>query len=308
MSNSGQHVAVLKGGWSAERDVSLVSGGACADALRSEGYKVTEIDADRSIAATLAEVKPDVVFNALHGPWGEDGTIQGILEVLDIPYTHSGVLASALAMDKGRAKAIFRDAGLPVAESKVMTRAEAARGHHMPLPYVIKPVAEGSSVGVFIFEENTNKSPDAILEAGASDDMVMIEDYVPGRELTVSVMGDKALAVTEIISHTGWYDYEAKYAEGGSSHVVPADIPSSIYNECLELALKAHNALGCRGVSRTDFLWDDTKGESGRLVVLETNTQPGMTPTSLSPEQAQSVGISFGDLVRWMVEDTSCGR
>ena len=305
MSKTGKHVAVLKGGWSAEREVSLVSGRACADALRGEGYTVTEIDVDRNIASTLADLKPDVVFNALHGPWGEDGTIQGILEVLDIPYTHSGVLASALAMDKGRAKAVFRDAGVPVAESVVLTRAEAAKDPQLTLPFVIKPVNEGSSVGIFIFDANTNKSPSAISDAGEADDVVMVEDYVAGRELTVTVMGEKALAVTEIISHTGWYDYEAKYAEGGSSHVVPAEIPEDIYNACLDLALKAHTSLGCRGVSRTDFLFDEA---GDRLVVLETNTQPGMTPTSLSPEQAQSIGMSFGELVSWMVEDASCGR
>ena len=303
------HVAVLKGGWSAEREVSLVSGAACAEALRGEGFHVTEVDVDRSIAQTLAELKPDVVFNALHGPYGEDGTIQGILEVLDLPYTHSGVLASALAMDKARAKAIYRDVGVPVEDSFVVDRAAAAQSHQMDPPYVVKPIAEGSSFGIHIVPTGANSPPKELAEGSWSHgDKVMVEKYVPGRELTVAVMGDRALAVTEIISNTTWYDFEAKYAEGGSSHIIPADIPSNIYNKCLDIALKAHEALGCRGISRTDFRYDDTGEGPERLIVLETNTQPGMTPTSLAPEQAAHVGMSFGALVRWLVEDASCGR
>jgi len=307
-NKNAKHVAVLMGGWSSEREVSLVSGRACSDALRKVGYKVSDIDVDRQVAGQLAARKPDIVFNALHGPFGEDGTIQGILEVMGLPYTHSGVLASALAMDKGRAKAVFRDAGIPVAKSLIVDRSDAAAKHLMDPPYVIKPVCEGSSYGIFIIKEGVDRPPQDLIEATWSHGQeIMIESYVPGRELTVTVMGDRALAVTEIVSNTGWYDYEAKYAEGGSSHVVPADIPQDIYNGCLEIALKAHQVLGCRGVSRTDFRYDDAKTQDN-LFVLETNTQPGMTPTSLSPEQAAHVGMAFADLVEWMVEDASCGR
>jgi len=307
-SKHAKHIAVLMGGWSSEREVSLVSGRACSDALREAGYKVSDIDVDRQVAMQLAELKPDIVFNALHGPFGEDGTIQGILEVMDLPYTHSGVLASALAMDKGRAKAVFRDAGIPVAKSLIVDRSVAASKHLMDPPYVIKPVCEGSSYGIFIVKEGADRPPQDLIESTWSHGQdIMIEAYVPGRELTVTVMGDKALAVTEIVSNTGWYDYEAKYAEGGSSHVVPADVPQAIYNACLEIAVQAHQVLGCRGVSRTDFRYDDAKTKDN-LFVLETNTQPGMTPTSLSPEQAGHVGMRFRDLVEWMVEDASCGR
>ena len=311
MSNSDkktQHVVVLMGGWSSEREVSLVSGRACSDALREAGYKVTELDVDRDVAGALKELGPDIVFNALHGPYGEDGTIQGILEVMNLPYTHSGVLASALAMDKGRAKAVFRDADIPVAQSLIVDRSVAAQKHQMNPPYVIKPVCEGSSYGIFIVKEGANQPPQELMEGNwPHGQEMMVEAYVPGRELTVTVMGDKALAVTEIVSHTDWYDYEAKYAEGGSSHVVPADIPADIYNDCLTYAVKAHEVLGCRGVSRTDFRYDDSKSRDN-LFVLETNTQPGMTPTSLSPEQAAHAGMRFRDLVEWMVEDASCGR
>ena len=303
-----KHVAVLMGGWSSERDVSLVSGRACSDALRQLGYEVTDIDVDRDVAVALSTLKPDAVFNALHGPFGEDGTIQGILEVMGLPYTHSGVLASALAMDKGRAKAVFRDAAIPVAKSLIVDRATAAKKHQMEPPYVIKPVCEGSSYGIFIVKEGAKRPPQDLMESDWSHGQdMMVEAYVPGRELTVTVMGGKALAVTEIVSNTDWYDYEAKYAEGGSSHVVPADIPSDIYNACLENAVRAHHVLGCRGVSRTDFRYDDAKTKDN-LFVLETNTQPGMTPTSLSPEQAAHVGMSFGELVEWMLEDASCAR
>lgn len=308
-SSKVSHVAVLKGGWSAEREVSLVTGQACAQALREEGYRVTEIDVDRHIASVLSDLRPDIAFNGLHGQWGEDGCAQGIMETLEIPYTHSGVLASALAMDKVRAKEIFRSAQLPVEESMVVKLEDAAARHQMKPPYVIKPIAEGSSVGVYIVPEGAERPPAVLSDPTKfSDDVIMIEKFVPGRELTVSVMGDKALAVTEIVSHRGFYDYAAKYEAGGSSHEVPAEIPESVRDAALEIALKAHRSLGCRGVSRTDFRYDDTNSDPGRLVVLEINTQPGMTPTSLVPEQAAYVGLSFGKLVRWMVEDASCLR
>ncbi len=308
-SSKVSHVAVLKGGWSAEREVSLVTGKACAQALREEGYRVTEIDVDRHIASVLSDLQPDIAFNALHGQWGEDGCAQGILETLELPYTHSGVLASALAMDKVRAKEIFDGAQLPIEESKVVKMEDAAARHQMKPPYVIKPIAEGSSVGVYIVPEGAERPPAVLSDPTKfSHDVVMIEKFVPGRELTVSVMGDKALAVTEIKSNRGFYDYEAKYEAGGSSHEVPAEIPDSVRDSALDIALKAHNSLGCRGVTRTDFRYDDINANPGRLVVLEVNTQPGMTPTSLVPEQAEYVGLSFGKLVRWMVEDASCLR
>lgn len=308
-SSKVSHVAVLKGGWSAEREVSLVTGQACAQALREEGYRVTEIDVDRHIASVLSDLQPDIAFNGLHGQWGEDGCVQGIMETLEIPYTHSGVLASALAMDKVRAKEIFCGAQLPVEESLVVKLEDAAARHQMTPPYVIKPIAEGSSVGVYIVPEGAERPPAVLSDPTKfSDDVIMIERFVPGRELTVSVMGDRALAVTEIVSHRSFYDYEAKYEAGGSSHEVPAEIPESVRDAALEIALKAHRSLGCRGVSRADFRYDDTHSDPGRLVILEVNTQPGMTPTSLVPEQAAYVGLSFGKLVRWMVEDASCLR
>ncbi|MCB1371452.1 MAG: D-alanine--D-alanine ligase [Rhodobacteraceae bacterium] len=302
-SRTAARIAVLKGGRSAEREVSLVSGAECAAALRQEGYRVVEIDAGPDLAQALIEAKPDVVFNALHGRWGEDGCVQGLLEWLGIPYTHSGVLASALAMDKRRAKQVFRAAGLPVAEGLLASREEVRASHPMPPPYVVKPVNEGSSVGVYIVPAGANGP------AQVSDDMpetLLVEAFVPGRELTTAVMGDRALAVTDIIA-AGWYDYHAKYAPGGSRHVVPAELPAEITEACLDYALRAHAALGCRGVSRTDFRWDESRGLAG-LYLLETNTQPGMTPTSLAPEQAAHCGMSFGALVRWMVEDASCFR
>jgi len=295
---------VLKGGLSAEREVSLVSGRECANALRRAGYEVTEIDAGRDVVDTLRAAAPDVVFNALHGRWGEDGCIQGILEWLRIPYTHSGVLASALAMDKTRTKDIYRGAGLPVAESMIVPRDEILAGHPMTPPYVVKPNNEGSSVGVYIVHENAN-GPARL--ADDAPEHLLVERFVSGREMTVAVMGERALAVTDIIATSGWYDYHAKYAAGGSRHVVPADIPAEIYDACLAHALQAHRAIGCRGLSRTDFRWDETLGLEG-LVLLETNTQPGMTPTSLAPEQAGYRGIPFEELCTWLVEDASCGR
>lgn len=296
-------VAVMMGGPSAEREVSLSSGRECAAALRDAGYRVVEIDAGLDLCAQLQDISPDVVFNALHGRWGEDGCVQGLLEWLRIPYTHSGVLSSALAMDKERTKSAYRAAGLPVVASLLAPREAVRKRHVMAPPYVVKPNNEGSSVGVYLVQEAANAPPQL------SDEMpetVMVEAYAPGRELTTTVMGDRALTVTDILTD-GWYDYDAKYKPGGSRHVVPAEVPQDIFDACLAHALRAHEVLGCRGLSRTDFRWDEGRGADG-LVLLETNTQPGMTPTSLSPEQAQAVGISFPDLVRWMVEDASCGR
>ena len=302
-SRTAFRVAVLMGGPSAEREVSLVTGRECAAALRKAGYDAVELDAGPDLVARLAEISPDVCFNALHGRWGEDGCVQGLLEWLRLPYTHSGVLASALAMDKTRTKAAYRAAGLPVAESRIACKAEVEGHHVMPPPYVVKPNNEGSSVGVYIVAEGANAPPKLGPEM---PDHVMVEAYVPGRELTVTVMGDRALTVTDILSD-GWYDYHAKYAPGGSRHVVPADLPADIFAACLDYAKRAHDCLGCRGLSRTDFRWDEAKGLAG-LILLETNTQPGMTPTSLSPEQAAQGGISFPDLCRWIVEDASCNR
>lgn len=302
-SRTPARIAVLMGGRSAEREVSLVSGRECAAALRSEGYEVIEVDAGPDLASTLADLRPDVAFNALHGQWGEDGCVQGILEWLRIPYTHSGVLASALAMDKTRAKQVFAAARLPVARGLLACRDHVRGAHPMAPPYVVKPNAEGSSVGVYIVHEGAN-GPAKI--ADDAPEVLLVEEYVAGRELTTAVMGDEALAVTDIIAE-GWYDYHAKYAPGGSRHEIPAAIPTEITEACLDYALRAHRALGCRGVSRTDFRWDEARGLAG-LYLLETNTQPGMTPTSLAPEQAAFRGYSFGALVRWMVEDASCSR
>lgn len=302
-SGTAQKIVVLMGGLSSEREVSLSSGAECARALGEEGYDVVPLDAGPDVAARLAEIAPEVVFNALHGRWGEDGCIQGLLEWLRLPYTHSGVLASSLAMDKQKSKEAFARVGLPVAESVIVERSQAMAGHVIAPPYVVKPNNEGSSVGIYIVPEGANTPP---VLAETMPDQVMVEAFVQGRELTVTVMGDRALCVTEIFAD-GWYDYHAKYSAGGSRHVVPAQIPDDITEACLAYAVKAHAVLGCRGVSRTDFRWDDRKGLAG-LILLETNTQPGMTPTSLSPEQAQSVGISFGQLCRWMVEDASCDR
>ncbi len=301
-------VAVLLGGPSAEREVSLSTGRECAAALRGEGYQVIEVDAGPDLAARLADISPDVVFNALHGPYGEDGCVQGMLEWLKIPYTHSGVLASALAMDKEKTKEIYRAEGLPVAESRLACKDEVSARHVMEPPYVVKPYNEGSSVGVYIVNEGANTPPQL---AASMPEVVMVEKFVPGRELTTSVMGvgegdPGALCVTDILT-TGWYDYEAKYATGGSRHVCPAEIPQEITDACLDYATRAHKVLGCRGVSRTDFRWDEARGLDG-LILLETNTQPGMTPTSLTPEQAQARGMTFGQLCSWLVEDASCNR
>ncbi len=290
------------GGPSAEREVSLSSGRQCADALREAGFRVTEVDAGTDLAQRLLELKPEVCFNALHGRWGEDGCVQGILEWLRIPYTHSGVLASALAMDKQKAKEVFAQAGLPVVPSLIAPREEVARRHLMPPPYVVKPNNEGSSVGVYIVREGSN----ALRLAETMPETVMVEAYAAGREMTTAVLGDRALTVTDILTD-GWYDYDAKYAPGGSRHVIPAEIPREIFEACLDYALRAHRALGCRGLSRTDFRWDEARGLGG-LILLETNTQPGMTPTSLAPEQAAAMGIPFPELCRRLVEDATCGR
>lgn len=292
------------GGPSAEREVSLNSGRACAAALREYGnYNVVEVDAGPDLCAVLSDLKPDAVLNCLHGRWGEDGCVQGIFEWLNIPYTHSGVLASAVAMDKHRCKDLFRAAGLPVVDSVIVPAEQVRGGHVMVPPYVVKPNNEGSSVGVYLVAD-ANDGPPHLDDS--MPEMVMVETFAPGRELTTTVIGDRALTVTDIVT-TGWYDYDAKYKDGGSSHIVPADIPQEIFDLCLSYALRAHNALGCRGLSRTDFRWDEARGVDG-LILLETNTQPGMTSTSLTPEQAQATGMSFPELCAWMVEDASCGR
>jgi D-alanine-D-alanine ligase len=307
-----KHVAVLMGGWSAEREVSLSSGKACCQALEGEGYRVTPIDVGPDISTVLESVspKPDVIFNALHGRFGEDGTIQGLLELLRLPYTHSGILASALAMQKDRAKVILKAAGVPVPEGVKIHRREASERHVLPPPYVVKPVNEGSSVGVIIVREDRTHPPQELLrEDWPFGDLVLVEKYVAGRELTCAVMGDKPLGVIDIRPATGlFYDYDAKYAKGGSIHVLPAEIKPNVYQQVQELALTAHQALGCRGVSRADLRYDDTPGGTGDLVVLEVNTQPGMTETSLVPEMAAHAGYSFGELVRWMVEDATYDR
>ena len=307
---AGKHVAVLMGGFSSERPVSLASGTACADALEAEGYRVTRIDVERNIAQVLADLRPDVVFNALHGPFGEDGTIQGVLEYLQIPYTHSGVLASALAMDKEKSKKLAKVAGIPVAESRVMNRFDITSAHPMTPPYVVKPVAEGSSFGVVIVKEDQAHPPQVITSGDWKyGDRVMVERFIHGRELTCTVMGDVALGVTEIIpvGHQ-FYDYDSKYVSGGSRHECPARLSPNIYQKIQTLALKAHQILGCRGVTRSDFRYDDRHSEKGELIWLEVNTQPGMTETSLAPELARHAGHSFGEFVSWMVEDASCMR
>jgi D-alanine-D-alanine ligase len=304
-----KHVAVLMGGWSAERAVSLRSGKACADALARAGYRVSPVDVDREIAATLRALKPDVALNVLHGRPGEDGTLQGMLEILGIPYSHSGVLASALAMQKDIAKTVLKAAQVPVPGGLVTARQQAAKKHLLPPPYVIKPVAEGSSVGVFIVREDHIHPPQELTRVDwAFGERVLVEPYVPGKELTCAVMGDQALDVIEIVPAVKFYDYEAKYAPGGSKHLLPAPIASSVYREVQRLALAAHRALGCRGVTRADFRYDDSSSGTEGLVCLEVNTQPGMTETSLVPEMAQHAGIAFDELVRWMVEDASLDR
>lgn len=297
-----RRVAVLKGGWSAEREVSLVSGAACAEALRAAGYQVNEIDVKRDPKGFVDQLSPlpDVVFNALHGRYGEDGCIQGLLDILGLPYTHSGLLASALAMHKPMSKRLFADAGIPVAEHLIVDRDRVMEGDVMPRPYVIKPLDEGSSVGVHIVREGDNATPFGGGEWPFGRE-VMVERFIAGRELTVAVMGDRPLAVTEITTQRGFYDYDAKYADGGSIHVIPAKVDAAVSAAAMDFALRAHQTLGCRGVSRADFRYDGTS-----LYMLEVNTQPGMTPTSLVPEQAAHAGISFEDLVSWMVENAEC--
>ncbi len=307
---AGKHVAVLMGGWSSEREVSLASGNPCADGIERAGYRVTRVDVGRDIATVLDKLRPDVAFNALHGPFGEDGKIQGVLEILGIPYTHSGVLASALAMDKEKAKRIAKTVGIPLADSRIVSRAEAAKKHAMKPPYVLKPVAEGSSLGVLIVREDMAQPPQELFspEWKYGDDL-MAERYVAGRELTCAVMGDVALGVIEILpAGPGFYDYDAKYRPGGSKHEVPAKIKLNIYQKIQTLSLKAHQVMGCRGVTRSDFRLDDAPMGTGELVWLEINTQPGMTPTSLVPELAVHAGHTFEELLTWMVEDASCNR
>jgi len=302
-----RHVAVLLGGWSAEREVSLVSGAGIVSALESKGYKVTAVDVQRDLAGLLAALtpKPDVVFNALHGKGGEDGTIQGVLDYLGVPYTHSGVLASAMAMDKDVTRRVLSQVGVPVAEGLVATRDQLRAGHPIEPPYVVKPVDEGSSVGLHIVQPGQNHL--VVEEDGwVYGDRVLVEQYIPGRELTVGVMGDRALAVTEIRPATGTFDYKAKYTEGGAVHVCPADLPKDVYDEAMRLALLAHRTLGCSGVSRSDFRWDDSKAGTGGLYFLEINTQPGFTPVSLLPEQAAHLGMSYADLCAWIVEHARC--
>jgi len=303
-------VAVLMGGWSVEREVSLSSGQACAGALERAGFKAVPIDVKRdTVVNVLQELKPDVAFNALHGKWGEDGCASAVLETLQIPYTHSGVLASSLAMHKEKSKTLFRAAGIPVANSRLVDVEYAAANHPLPLPYVLKPVDEGSSVGVHIVDHKSNGPAAIILEQRAIyGDKVMAERFIPGRELTCAVMGDVALGVIDIVSKGSFYDYRSKYAPGGSEHILPADIPKDVYRRCQQYAIAAHRALGCRGVSRADFRYNDTEAPEGELVLLEINTQPGMTGTSLVPELAAHAGHSYEDLVTWMVDDASVDR
>jgi D-alanine-D-alanine ligase len=297
------------GGWSAEREVSLTSGRACANALENAGYRITRIDVGRDIAAVLSELRPDAALNVLHGRPGEDGTLQGILEILAIPYSHSGVLASAAAMQKQVAKELFRAAGVPAPGGIVIERAKAAREHALPRPYVLKPVSEGSSVGVFIVTEAHEYPPQELTrDDWPYGDELLAEPFIAGKELTCAVMGDKALDVIEIVPTARFYDYEAKYVPGGSRHLLPAPILPNVYQEVRRLTLAAHQALGCRGVSRADFRYDDRVEGTGGLYCLEVNTQPGMTETSLVPELAAHAGISFGELVTWMVEDASVDR
>ncbi len=299
-----KHVAVLMGGWSAEREVSLVSGGAVCDALRDGGYRVSPIDVDRDVADRLNTLRPDVVFNALHGRIGEDGSIQGLLEVLGLRYTHSGVLASALAMNKPAAKRLFEEVGIACPEGRVMHRREVIGGGANPPPYVIKPLNEGSSVGVHLIFNGDNLVP--LNGDWPYGDHVLVERYIPGREIQVAVMGERALGAIEIEPTGRFYDYEAKYTEGKAAHHMPARIHPDAYANALDIALLAHQTLGCRGVTRADLRYDDTAGEPGRFYLLEINTQPGMTPLSLVPEIAADSGISFESLVSWLVENATC--
>ena len=306
-------IAVIKGGISAEREVSLVTGGEVAKALRAEGFDVTEIDATGPIPLmnALQALKPDVVFNALHGDWGEDGEVQGLLDMLGFPYTHSGARASALAMNKDDAKRELAAHGIKVAHGKVVARETVALGGVMAVPYVVKPNGSGSSSSVYLVHEET---PELLAKIGKDrglGDEPVVERYVPGRELTVAVMDSKAMEVTEIVPK-GWYSYEEKYGEDAAEHVLPADIPAEIRAVCLDYAERAHVALGCSGLTRTDFRYDDTVDNenlsnlANAVVTLELNTQPGMTPTSLAPEQAAYCGLSFRELCRWIVEDALC--
>lgn len=305
-----KHVAVLMGGWVSERPVSLSTGTECANALEEAGYKVTRIDVDRDVSAVLKDLKPDVAFNGLHGPFGEDGCIQGILEFLNIPYTHSGVMASSLAMNKVKAKAVMAAAGIPVTEHLVVSRSEILREHPMAPPYVLKPINEGSSFGVLIVKEDQEFPPQELSRGDwPFPEVLMCEKFIAGRELTCAVKDDTPLGVIDIIPMgQGFYDYEAKYAQGGSKHILPAKISPIVYQTIETLAVKAHQSLGCRGVSRADFRFDEREDGTGDLICLEVNTQPGMTPTSLVPEMAAHKGMSFKDLVSWMVEDASCCR
>jgi D-alanine-D-alanine ligase len=304
-----KHVAVLMGGWSAEREVSLRSGKACADAAERAGYRVTRVDVTREIAATLTALKPDAALNVLHGRPGEDGTLQGMLEILGIPYSHSGVMASSVAIQKDIAKTVLKAGGVPVPGGMVASRLEAARKHLLPKPYVIKPLAEGSSVGVFIVREDQQHPPQELTRPDWSfGERILIEPFIPGKELTCAVIGDKATAVIEIIANTAFYDYEAKYAPGGSTHVLPAPVSAEVTEACQRLAVLAHKALGCRGVTRADFRYDDSLPGIAGLACLEVNTQPGMTETSLVPELAAYAGMSFEQLVAWMIEDASLDR
>ncbi|NNF80345.1 MAG: D-alanine--D-alanine ligase [Rhizobiales bacterium] len=303
-------IDVLYGGWSTEREVSLATGQACAQALVRAGFKAVDlVDVTPDIGKVLEDRKPQIAFNALHGKWGEDGHMQAILEMLRIPYTHSGVLASSLAMHKQKAKIIFRDARIPTAESKLVSIERLMDSDPMPMPYVVKPVAEGSSVGVHIVESEAS-SPVSVSLSGLGEygQELMVERFVPGRELTCAVVGNVALGVLDIISTGEFYNYQSKYAEGGSEHILPADIPNEVYRKIQQYALAAHMALGCKGVSRSDFRYDDNPGAEGEVVILEVNTQPGMTGTSLVPEIAQHAGHSFEELVEWMVKDASCDR
>ncbi|KQN70081.1 D-alanine--D-alanine ligase [Devosia sp. Leaf64] len=304
-----KHVAVLMGGWNNERPVSLMTGTGCAAALRRAGYQVTEVDVGRDVAEVLAALKPDVAFNALHGPFGEGGYIQGVLELLQIPYTHSGVLASALAMNKHQAKILFKAAGIPVTDHTVATRGDIARSHIMAPPYVVKPIADGSSFGVFVVKGDASHPPQEILrEDWNGGEELMVERFIPGRELTCAVMGNVALGVTEIVTDLTFFNYEAKYSQGGARHILPAQLKPKIYDKVQQFSLAAHAALGCRGLTRCDFRYNDAAGEDGELVLLEINTQPGMTEVSLAPEQAAHAGHSYEELCAWLVEDASCNR
>jgi len=332
-----KHIAVLKGGWSAEREVSLRSGAACAEALRSLGYRVSEIDVQRDIAEILARMMPDVVFNALHGNYGEDGCIQGILEILEIPYTHSGVLASALAMDKPMAKKIFEAAGLLCPKGVTLPLSELLKGDPLPRPFVVKPASEGSSVGVYIVSEEDNRPLSMLLEGEKNiARLYLVEEYIPGQELTVAVLDGQPLGVTEIKTHSGFYDYTNKYTDGKTEHICPADLPKAEYESVMQMAVVAHKALGCRGLSRADFRYDSAKilkegtlpsarqtaslgsdlhnsqeknkNYKGNFYLLEVNTQPGMTALSLSPELAAYAGISFNALVERLIQSARLGN